>query len=81
MAALDAGCATAGCARTRRPHWYTYALVKGRASQENAFTPLSVSLCFLSVPSLASPSLSQLHFFLKSFLFNSTQSIMVSLSA
>jgi len=30
MAALDAGCA--GCARTTRPHWYTYALMKGRAS-------------------------------------------------
>jgi len=25
-----AGCA--GCTRTTRPHWYTYALVKGRAS-------------------------------------------------
>ena len=32
MAALDAGCASAGCARTRRPQLLTYAPVKGRAS-------------------------------------------------
>ena len=52
MAALDAGCA--GCARTTRPLWYTYAPVKGRAIKENAVTPLSVSFCFLSVFSLSS---------------------------
>jgi len=46
MAALDAG-----CARTTRPHWYTYALVKGRASYENVSTSLSVFLSFLPVPS------------------------------
>ena len=38
----------------------TYALVKGHTSQENAVTPLSVSLCFLSVSSLLSSFL--LHF-------------------
>ena len=31
MAALDAGCASAGFARARRPQWCTYAPVKGRA--------------------------------------------------
>jgi len=49
MAALDTG-----CAHTTRPHWYTYALVKGRASYGNVFTPLSFSLPFLPVPSLSS---------------------------
>jgi len=41
MAALDVG-----CARTTMPHGYTYALVKGHASYQNVFTPLSVSLPF-----------------------------------
>ena len=43
MTALDAG-----CARTTRPHWYAYALVKGRASYETVFTP-SASLSFLAL--------------------------------
>ena len=46
MAALDAGCV--GCASTARPYWYVYALVNaGKAIQ--IFTPMFVSLCFLSV--------------------------------
>ena len=62
MAVLDAG-----CARTSRPHWCTYALVKGHASHENVFTPLSF---FPSSPfSLSlSPSFFSLHFLIHSFL-------------
>ena len=41
MAALDAG-----CARTLSPQKHSYALVKGRASCENVFTPF-VFLSFL----------------------------------
>ena len=63
MAALDAG-----CARTTMPHWYAYALVNNAQAMNIAFTPLSVSICFLSVLSLSSPFLFPLHFFLKFFL-------------
>ena len=56
MAALDAGCVSAGCALTRRQQWCTYALVKGRTSSENDVTPLFVSFCFLSLSSLSSSS-------------------------
>jgi len=37
MTALDAG-----CARSTRPHWYAYALAKGRASYQKVFTLLFV---------------------------------------
>ena len=46
MAALDAG-----CARTLRPQRYTYALIKGRASSKNVFTPL----VFLSLTPFLAP--------------------------
>ena len=49
MAALDAG-----CTRTARPHWYAYALVNDAQAMKTFFTPLSVSLRFLSVLSLSS---------------------------
>ena len=49
MAALDAG-----CARPRRPHWYAYALVNDAQAMKIVFTLLSVSLCFLPVPSHSS---------------------------
>ena len=58
----------AGCANTTRPHWYADALVNDPQAMKIAFTPLSVSLCFLSVLSLSSSFLFSLHFFLKSFL-------------
>ena len=63
MATLDAG-----CARTTRPHWHAYALANDAQAMKIVFTPLSVSLCFLSVLSLSSSFLFPLHFFLKSFL-------------
>ena len=47
MAALDAGCV--GCARTKKPHWYAYALVNYAQAMQIVFTPLSVSLRSLSV--------------------------------
>ena len=73
MAALDAG-----CARTTRPHWYAYPLVKGRASYEKYFTPLS----------FFPPSPSSLNFLLPLNFFpqvipfiNLTQSITIFISA
>ena len=62
----------AGCARTARPHWYAYALANDAQAMKIVFTPLSVSLCFLSVLSLSSSFLFPPHFFLQSF-FPSTQ--------
>ena len=44
MAALDAG-----RARTTMLHWYAQALVNDAQAMNIVFTPLSVSLCFLSV--------------------------------
>ena len=61
------------------PHWYTYALVKGRASHENVFTPLFVSLSFL--PFSLVLFLFSTYFFLKSFLSSIQQSIMIFISA
>ena len=76
-AALDAG-----CARTTRPHWYAYALVNDAQAMKLVFTPLSVSLCFLSVLSLSSSFLCPLHSFLKSFpSFHSTPPIIIFISA
>ena len=57
MAALDAG-----CAGTTWPHWYAYALVKGRASFKNVLTPLSF------FPSCLFSFFLLLHFLFKSFL-------------
>ena len=76
MAALDAG-----CARTTRPHWYTYSLVNGRASYENVFTPLFVyffSFLFFLSHLLSSFTLLLPHVFPS---INSTQTIMVFISA
>ena len=47
---------------------YAYALVNDAQAMKIVFTPLSVSLCFLSVLSLSSSFLLPLLFFLKSFL-------------
>ena len=57
MAALDAGCASAGCARTRRPQWSTYAL----------FFSLFLSCFFslISFLSLSTPLLPQVFPFLQ----------------
>ena len=65
MAALDAG-----CARTSRPHWYAYALVKGRLGYENVFTPLSFFPFFPFFPfsSFALSFFLPLYFFTKFFL-------------
>ena len=68
MAALDAG-----CAHTSRPHWYTYALVKGHASHENLFTPLSSFLLVLSLSLsffLFTSLLSLIHSFLQLITIN-----------
>ena len=66
MAALDAGCASVGCAGIRRPHRCTYALVKGtRKLRKRCHMPVCFSFCFLSVISLSTLLLPQVFPFLQ----------------